>query len=191
MAHQLSYTVPFSGGDLPAHVGGVLINYRFQAMVEAAGRPAFSPRFSLILPTGRSGDASDRPGIQINLPFSKQSGDLYFHWNAGLTWMHGVPATNTTVSLMSPHVAGSMIWRTAPMFHLMLESVLDFEDTIEQDRHAGHQRILTLSPGFRQGWNLGEKQIVIGAALPLTLAQGDPTFGVLTYFSYELPFVGK
>ena len=76
-AHQLSYTIPFAGGDgTSAHFGGVLLNYRYQVLSEGPGRPAFSPRFSLILPTGRSADDSDRPGVQVNLPFSKQVGDL-------------------------------------------------------------------------------------------------------------------
>ena len=46
----------------------------------------------------------------------------------------------------------------------------------------------TLSPGFRRGWNFGDHQLVVGAALPLTRRDGDVTAAVLTYFSYELPF---
>jgi hypothetical protein len=192
MTHQFSYTVPFSGGDLAAHFGGVLINYRFQALEEERGHPAFSPRFSIILPTGRSDDGSDRPGLQVNLPFSKQAGDLYFHWNAGVTWLHAAPLGNGhTTNLTTPHLAASAIWRTTPLFHLMLESVLEFEATIDETSATGHQRALTVSPGFRRAWNIGEKQIVIGAAVPVITGAGDTTFGALTYFSYELPFTAN
>ena len=70
-------------------LGDTLLNYRYQALMEGPGRPAFSPRVSLILPTGNVGTAAarDRPGLQVNLPFSKQTGDVYWHWNGGLTWL--------------------------------------------------------------------------------------------------------
>jgi hypothetical protein len=45
-----------------------------------------------------------------------------------------------------------------------------------------------VSPGFRRGWNFGEHQLVIGAAVPITRADGRSTAALLTYFSYELPF---
>src|SRR5258706_14228894 len=86
MSHQLSYTVPFPGGDVAGRFGHVLVHYRYQALTEGAGRPAFSPRLSVILPTGPADDEGTDTGWQFNLPFSKQSGDLYFHWNAGMTW---------------------------------------------------------------------------------------------------------
>ena len=102
MAHQLSYTLPLDGGSDGTHVGSVLLNYRFQALKEAPGHPAFSPRLSLILPTGRRDGTGDRPGLQMNLPFSKQVGDVYVHWNAGVTWLQGVLAGAQTTSLASP-----------------------------------------------------------------------------------------
>jgi len=48
--------------------------------------------------------------------------------------------------------------------------------------------VLTVSPGFRRGWNFGEHQLVIGAAAPVTRASGATDVALLTYFSYELPF---
>jgi hypothetical protein len=54
--HQFSYTIPSSsireGGEHQDGVGDVLLNYRFQALEEGPMVPAFSPRFSLILPSG-------------------------------------------------------------------------------------------------------------------------------------------
>jgi len=194
LTHQLSYTIPFSGGDgSPSHVGGVLLNYRYQALEEGAGRPAFSPRFSVILPTGREIDDSDRPGIQVNLPFSKQVGAVYVHWNAGFTWLHGAAAGGSaTTNLTSPFFAGSLVWNTRPYLNLMLESVVEFEDSVIGIQQTGRERAFTLSPGVRGGWTLtGDRQIILGAAVPITFSEGDQSAAVLGYFSYELPFTSN
>jgi len=61
-------------------------------------------------------------------------------------------------------------------------------DTLSDTGHDGRERAVTLSPGFRWGWNVGERQIVVGTALPITTEESETTVGVLTYFSYELPF---
>jgi hypothetical protein len=170
MTHQLSYTVPFAGTGPVRGFGDVFLNYRYQWRTESARGPAISPRLSIILPTGREADGlgSGVVGLQINVPASKQFGDLYLHANAGYTWLPDVQRT--------PHVAGSGIWRVSPMVNLMLEAVLEFDEA------------LTLSPGVRRGWNFGEHQLVLGAAVPVIRAGGRTTAAILTYFSYELPF---
>ena len=82
MRHQLSYTVGRGiRADPETNFGDVYLNYRYQALEEGPGRPAFSPRLSLIL------TARGRAGSQFNLPVSKQSSDFYFHWNGGFTWL--------------------------------------------------------------------------------------------------------
>jgi hypothetical protein len=189
MKHQLSYTVAGLGAEGHSSLGVVLLNYRFQALEEGPGRPAFSPRFSVILPTGAEGTLDDRTGIQLNLPFSKQRGDLYFHWNAGFTWLPQVPTiAGDELSLTSPHAAGSVIWRVAPMLNLMLETLLAWDQVLDEEGQTLRIRSFTLNPGFRRGWNLGEQQIVVGLASPFTRTEGNNSIGVLTYFSYELPF---
>jgi hypothetical protein len=68
------------------------------------------------------------------------------------------------------------------MFHLMLENVVLFEqsfDGIETSRDT----LYTLSPGFRGGWNVGDAQIVTGAAVPITWGGGSTEAGVCLYFS--------
>jgi hypothetical protein len=194
--HQLSYTLAFLDDGHHRGAGDALLNYRYQAMTEGSGRPAFSPRLSLILPSGNSdrgfGDGS--AGLQVNLPFSKQRGDWYWHWNGGITWLPRAEARflrdDLAVirrgSLASPFVAGSGIYRLRPMFHLMLESVLSFDDSITETGTA-RDTAFTLSPGFRGGWNVGDKQVVVGVALPTTWSDTTST-GAFFYFSYELPF---
>ena len=46
----------------------------------------------------------------------------------------------------------------------------------------------TLSPGARGGWNLGDQQIILGVAMPITWVDGSAETGVFVYLSYELPF---
>lgn len=170
MTHQFSYTVPFASVEGHRGLGDVLINYRYQLWQEQNGRPAISPRLSMILPTGREkeGLGAGVVGLQVNGPISKQFGDVYLHANAGWTWLPDVERVT--------HMAGSGIWRVTPMFNLMLEAVVEFNQAT------------TLSPGFRRGWNLGDRQLVVGAATPITRASGATTAALLTYFSYELPF---
>ena len=170
MTHQLSYTLSYAHTGEASGFADTLLNYRYQLRTESAGGPAISPRLSLILPTGRERDGlgSGTAGLQFNLPASKQFGDIYLHGNAGYTW---VPALQRTTT-----IGGSAIWRVAPMLNLMLESVAALGESA------------TISPGFRRGWNFGERQLVIGLAVPITHADGRSTAALLTYFSYELPF---
>jgi DtxR family Mn-dependent transcriptional regulator len=197
-AHQFSYTVAFLDDGDENGVGDTLLNYRYQVMMEGPGRPAFSPRVSLVLPSGNSarGLGNGSIGLQVNLPFSKQTGNWYWHGNGGLTWLPGANATfrqgDLAVvrrdALTSPFLAGSAIFRLRPMFHVMLESVLSFDQSLREVGTA-RGRTFTLSPGFRGGWNIGDKQVIVGVAVPTSWSDTAST-GVFCYFSYELP-IGK
>ena len=184
--HQFSYTLPLlDHSGRSAGIGDVMLNYRYQALVEDPGIPAFSPRFSLILPTDSSGD--DSVGVQVNLPVSKQHGDVYFHGNAGFTWSPRAQGLGERVSLLTPHVSGSAIYQLAPMFNLMVENVLAFEELPDAAGGTVRETVFTFSPGARGGWNLGDHQLILGGAVPVTFAN-DTNAGVLLYLSYELPF---
>ena len=191
--HQFSYTLPFAGVSGANGFGDVLINYRYQATMEDAVRPAFSPRLSLILPTGSDDFTQESLGFQVNLPVSKQRGDLYLHGNAGFTWYPRAdpqPAIDDSdrASLLSPHISGSGIYRLRPMFNLMLEAGVVFEQFANVDGTKDRETIFTLAPGARGGWNLGDQQLILGAAIPITWVGSDSSAGVLLYLSYELPF---
>jgi DtxR family transcriptional regulator, Mn-dependent transcriptional regulator len=196
--HQLSYTAAFVDTGGHAGFGDTLLNYRYQALVEGPGRPAFSPRLSLVIPSGDSADGLGQGswGLQTDLPFSKQRGNWYLHWNAGLMWLAGAKqtvfgshdmASVRESSLTSPFLAGSAIYRLRPMFNVMLESVVSSNEAIAA---VGTTRAttFTLSPGFRGGWNIGEKQVVVGVALPVSWTESESDTGAFLYFSYELPF---
>jgi hypothetical protein len=169
--HQLSFTLPFSAGAGSRATGDVLINYRLQVMTEEDGRPAFSPRLSAVLPSSAS---SETLGWQVNLPFSKQAGRVYFHGNAGGTWQRE--------SEFTPFVGGSAIVALRPMFHLMFETFMESTPAA-----AGRDTTTTIVPGFRTGWNAGDRQFVVGFGVPVTRG-ATRDHGILTYLSYELPF---
>ena len=192
MRHQLSYTIPVQALDGTTGVGDVLINYRFQVIEEGPGHPAFSPRVSAILPSGNNDVAAGSHGVQVNLPFSKRRGDFYFHWNGGFTWQR----FGDGPALVSPSAAGSVIYRARQMLNLMLESVVTGQALPTGPATASDsltQRIVTttVSPGVRGGWNVtDDKQIIIGAAVPFTLADGRTLRSLFLYFSYEGPVKG-
>jgi hypothetical protein len=189
--HQFSYTLPVTRVDGATDFGDVLINYRLQALAEGPGRPAFSPRVSVILPTGDPdrGTGDGVVGWQFNLPVSKQKNDFYFHANTGLTILPGrAAAPGTKVTLTSPAAAGSVIWRLRPMVNLLVENVFVWLHQVDDAGKTKRTGLFTLSPGVRGGWNAGETQIILGAAAPVTWRDGGADAGIILYLSYELPF---
>ena len=192
MRNQFSYTIPLSRANRRIGVGDVLLNYRYQVLEEGARSPAVASRVSLIMPTGNASDGFGNGvvGVQMNVAFSKQFRDLYVHWNVGSTWHPRIALPGgARVTLTSPQIAASGIWRVSPMFNVMLESVVQFEESVGDDgARVVDERITTISPGFRRGWNIGDKQIVVGAAVPISVVESGRRTAFLTYFSYELPF---
>jgi hypothetical protein len=94
--HQFSYQIPASrfserpDGDPSFEgegIGDVQLNYRLQVLGGDGELLWFSPRLSLILPTGdqSEGLGNDEVGYQINLPLSREFERGTVHFNAGLT----------------------------------------------------------------------------------------------------------
>jgi hypothetical protein len=127
-------------------------------------------------------------GWQVNLPISKQFGDVYVHGNVGFTHTPTFETSAGDISVFEPHLAGSVIFRVLPMFHAMVEQVVSWPDA---DAGEGSATVYTFSPGFRTGWNSGDAQTIFGFAVPLSFADGESNAGVFGYFSYELPFVKR
>lgn len=177
--HQVSYTIPVDAvrrpeaGSYDLSRGTIGLHYRLQLTTAETGVAAFSPRMSLLIPRG-----GDGLGVQVNLPVSKQLGNVFLHGNAGFTKEDDADAR--------PHVAGSVVYRLRPMFHLMLESVYRFE---EYETLNGSEAGWVVSPGVRGGLNIGETQLVLGAAVPVGLLNDHDTQRFIAYISYELPFL--
>jgi DtxR family transcriptional regulator, Mn-dependent transcriptional regulator len=187
--HQLSYSIAYQDFGGVSGLADTQVHYRLQVRDETARGPALSPRISLFLPTGDSsrGLGEGGPAWQLNLPLSKQFGDFYVHGNAGVTQSPRAKALGREWNLFAMHGGGSVIWRARPMLNLMLESVIQ---SIEQVENVGTRRdnVITISPGLRGGWNIGESQLVLAAGVPITREPGETTTALVTYVSYEFPF---
>lgn len=191
--HQFSYTVPYSfvksGGRSGNGIGDVLLNYRFQAVMESDRAPAFAPRISLVLPTGDEDDGfgDGTLGCQVNLPVSKIVSDRWtVHANAGATLLPDVNGRD----LMGYNLAASAIYAVSPNFNLMLEAVANWEE--EAAGGGGKERSFSavVSPGFRYAFNhANDAQTVVGLAAPIGLTNDAPDYGLILYVSFEHFFI--
>ena len=187
--HQLSYSVPYSfvseDDEWENGVGDVLINYRFQALMESETTPAFSPRLSLILPSGDEdkGFGDDTVGVQVNLPVSKiVSSRWTLHGNAGATVLPDVGGHD----LVGYNLGASAIYAVNSNFNLMLESVANWDEEINDDGGAERTVSAYVSPGFRYAFNHpGDAQTVVGVAAPIGLTSDSADYGVIFYASFE------
>ena len=202
--HQFSYSVPSShfidGADRIYGIGDILLNYRYQALEEGDVKPAFAPRFSLILPTGNRnrGTGNGVVGYQWGLPFSKKLASRFaMHANLGLTYLPGVRARldgstgalSPKRSLVSYNLGASAIFAILPRLYLMLEWVGPFEESINDRGKATRDFMPILSPGFRAAVVNEEKlQVVVGAAAPIGLNHNANNVGALLYLSIEHNF---
>jgi hypothetical protein len=209
--HQFSYTIPFSftreERDHQDGVEDILLNYRLQALEEGERLPAFAPRFSLILPTGSrdEGTGNGVVGFQWNLPFSKRIGPrLATHANLGLTYL---PDTRVVVegegeggnptrrlspkhSLVSYNLGVSSIFALSSRFHLMLEWVGNFDESLNDAGKAEHDFTAVISPGVRAAViNRDNLQVVLGVAVPVGLTRPTDNYGVFIYLSLEHDFL--
>jgi hypothetical protein len=198
--HQFSYTVPtyhlVEGSDRVYGIGDLLLNYRYQALEEGELKPAFAPRFSLILPTGsrRRGTGDGVVGYQWNLPFSKKVAPrLAVHANFGITylphvrvWLADVGHLSEKRSLISYNVGGSAIVALLPRLHFMLEWVGNFEESLNDDGRRERAFKPVISPGLRAAVIDQEKlQIIFGAAAPIGLNRKADNHGAFLYLSVE------
>jgi hypothetical protein len=196
--HQLSYALVFDN-EGRGSMGDVAINYRYQLRTGEGGGTALSPRVSLLLRARREHSLeAARIGIELNLPASRQFGNICLHGNAGVRMYPQVESSvfplpvelqaPRDVSLVNPFLAGSAILRVKPMLNLMFESVVLFEERIVGRATTARDTTVILSPGTRFGWNLGDHQLVLGAAVPFEHGSGETTAGIFGYASWELPF---
>ncbi len=190
--HQFSYSIPFtrlrSEGQRASGMGDVMLNYRFQALSETANNPAFSPRFSVIVPSGNDlrglGDGST--GIQINLPFSKIVSDrVSLHANAGYTHLFDVQNLKTDGYFLG----GSIIYAATRNLNFMFETVGDWSEVVDSGAIT-REKSLTISPGVRYAFNLDAGQLVVGAGAPIVFTDGQKTsYGAILYLSFEHRFL--
>ena len=197
--HQFSYTILgyhlINEGERQYGVGDTFLNYRYQALEEGPGKPAFAPRFSLIIPTGNrdKGTGNGVVGYQWSLPFSKKvASRLALHANFGVTYLPHVrsPMNNGQLSpkrsLVSSWVGGSAIYALLPRLHLMLEWLGYIQDNINGSGRAVRTFNPLLSPGVRTAIvNEEDLQIVGGVGVPIGLNRQANNLAGFFYFSVE------
>jgi DtxR family Mn-dependent transcriptional regulator len=187
--HQFAYTVPFTGNDGAHGFGDVQVHYRLQVSTERGARPAIAPRVTVFVPTGAAARGLGRgsPAYQINVPISRQSGNLYWHWNGGFTHSPAEEVNGAQWNLFVPHAGVSAIWRARAMLHPMMETLVEWREEAGGGSTERHTAI-TMAPGVRVGFNAGETQTVLAIAMPVERLAGQSTFGLIVYLSHELPF---
>lgn len=195
--HQLSYTIPVQhAGGFPASgagIGDVLLNYRYQLVGSGDTKVAFSPRLSLILPTGDSFFLRGQggAGVQTNLPLSVVLSDKFVsHWNAGATFIPNAQDNLGNRAFSSGYNFGqSFVWLAKPRFNVLLETVYGASQQVTARDKTEWGRAMYLNPGIRWAYNLKNGlQIVPGIAMPIGIGPSSGERALFLYLSFEHPF---
>lgn len=169
-AHQLSYGIPITSDASGTGLGNLMLNYRYQALGVGGGNVAFAPRLSLLLPTSAASQGKGL-GYEVNLPLSTQlCSAVVSHTNLGATLAAGEPVE---------YFAGqSLIWLLSSTVNPLVEVLW---------KHGASDEV-TVNPGVRWAYNLGETQVVPGVAVPVTFSSGATDVTAFLYLSVEHPF---
>ncbi|GAM07912.1 hypothetical protein OR1_00181 [Geobacter sp. OR-1] len=191
-ANQLSYVIPVNHlheGD-GTGIGDVLLNYRYQAIMQ--DRIALAPRFSLILPTGdyKKGLGTDTVGYQVNMPLSVELSDkLVTHWNMGATYTpRAKDAAGDKANVRSFNYGASLIYLMNENFNLMLETAGTSTETSRVNGMKTTESTFFINPGVRFAINCKSGlQIVPGLSVPIGVGPSEGEYGGLLYLSFEHP----
>lgn len=193
--HQFSYTLTgmhagaFAGSG--AGLGDVAFHYRYQMVGGGESRFAFSPRLSMILPTGNpeAGRGLGSTGVQTNLPASLVlNRRMVTHWNVGSTMVRHARSPDGFHASTAGYNAGqSLVVLAHPRFNLMLEHSVNRFQSVGNGT-TDWSTLCYLSPGIRWAHNFRSGlQIVPGVAVPLGYGPSSGERGVFVYLSFEHP----
>lgn len=194
--HQLSFTLPYqrleASLDGRRAIGDVALNYRYQALGDGEAVVAFSPRVSILLPTGDyiQGRGSGAAGFQMNLPLSVMLGERFVtHINLGATYTPGARnPLGDKADTTSWTLGQSFIWLAKPTFNAMLEVVSSSGEQVVGPGRKEHLNSVFVSPGFRGAINFRNGlQIVPGIAVPIGVGPSKGERAVFVYLSFEHP----
>ena len=177
--------------------GDMLLNYRYQALEEGPGRPAFSPRVSLD-PADRErrnglGDGS-RPAGQPAVQQAARRRLLALERRASpgcRAPRRGPAGDDDRADLLSPFLAGSAIYALRPMFHLMLENVLLFERSFDGIGTVARTRSTRCRRAFAAAGTSATRRSSPARRSRSRGRRRARTPACFCYFSYELPFQKK
>ncbi len=187
--HQLSFTVPVLNNGAVGF-GDLALNYRYQAVYMT--RFAFSPRFSVLIPTGnwKKKLGAGVPGYQLSLPFSfLLSTKIVTHYNLGVTYTPNYKNTDgTTFNQVIYNYGISLILLVNKNFNFMFETVGSRTYSLKSNTKTGISGNLLINPGIRYAINFKSGlQIVPGIAVPIGLGPSKGEAGLFAYLSFEHP----
>ena len=190
---QLSYTLPLlSLTGSGAAIGDLAINYRRQVAGRDDEPVWFAPRLSFLLPTGnvRKGTGTGGPGAQFNLPLSVRfNRNLVTHWNAGATIIRAESVLGRRGTIRALSAGASAIWLAAPTFNVMLETVWDHVESLDDVGSRDGANSFVILPGVRGAINLPyDLQIVPGIGAPIGIGPSRGRRDLFLYLSFEHPF---
>ena len=194
--HQVSVTLSaLTNSDYPGSGGGMgdtAFNYRYQVLGGGGKKVSFSPRLTLIAPTGsaRYGRGTGGVGVQTNLPLSVYLNKKFItHWNAGATI---VPSARNEfgdrATASGWNLGQSTIWLAKPRFNVMMETIWQGWQSVSGANLTEGNHALLLSPGMRWAYNFKNGlQIVPGLSAPIGVGPSAGQRGVTFYLSFEHP----
>jgi len=188
-AHQLSATIPVLNNENTG-IGDIALNYRYQAIM--TDRLAFSPRFSLIFPTGdyKKGLGNGVMGYQVNMPLSFIfSNKLVTHYNIGTTFTPSAKdASDNKSGITTINYGASAIVLFTETFNFMFEVAANSYFIKPEGGDAARADSFFINPGFRYAINCKSGlQIVPGVAVPVGIGSSNGQYGVFAYLSFEHP----
>ena len=174
-------------------VGDLALNYRYQAVGMGGGPVAFSPRLSLLAPTGKyaNGLGSGGIGVQANLPLSIEMGSRFVtHWNAGLTrTQRARDESGDRANINAYSLGQSIVWLASPKVNFLVETSWTRAESVTGPGLTRSKNVLLVSPGIRWAHDFKSGlQIVPGLAFPIGLGPSSGEHGVFVYLSFEHPF---
>ncbi|HKP16229.1 MAG TPA: hypothetical protein VJT85_09190 [Gemmatimonadaceae bacterium] len=190
---QLSYTLPLmSLTGSGAAIGDFAINYRRQVLGRDDEPVWFAPRLSILLPTGnvRKGSGAGGPGAQFNLPLSVRiNRGLVTHWNAGGSIIRAESVFGRRRTIRAVSAGASAIWLAAPTLNVMLETVWDRVEALDEAGARASEESFVILPGVRGALNLPhDLQIVPGIGMPIGVGPSRGNRDLFLYLSFEHPF---
>jgi Putative MetA-pathway of phenol degradation len=192
--HQLSFTAAAvrAGGFIGSGVGfgDTAIHYRYQLVGSGESRLAFSPRISVLLPSGkpRFGRGAGGTSVQAGLPFSiGLTSRLATHVNLGITHTpHARNEFGDRAPATAYTAAQSFVYTVHPRVNLMLETVWTNSADVVAPAVTRRSHDVLLSPGFRWSHNFASGlQIVPGVAVPVGVGPSAGERGLILYLSFE------
>jgi hypothetical protein len=191
--HQLSYTIPVSRvkeEGTETGIGDVALNYRYQAILKDP--VAFSPRLSLLLPTGshEKGLGNGAVGYQANLPLSVELSDRWVtHWNLGMTFIPRAKGSDgAKADTVGFNYGASVVYLLSENLNLLFEVVGTSDESIEGDGLTNREHEFFVNPGLRFAMNFKSGlQIVPGIGVPIGVGPSGGEYGAFLYLSLEHP----